>query len=82
MRCDAEAACCGPPPLPSEHLHPMTGFHQLATSENSSPGHPETPALSTSTKQKGSKCEKLKFEHSLVSFIIDVSDMKQQQKKT
>lgn len=58
MRCDAEAACCGPPPLPSEHPRPTTGFRQLATSENSSPGHPETPALSTNTKQNVSKCKK------------------------
>lgn len=49
MRCDAEAGCCGSPLLPSEHLRPTSGFRPLATSENNSPEHPETPAPSTST---------------------------------
>lgn len=58
MRCDAEAGCCGSPLLPSGHPHSMSGFRQSAMSENNSPERPETPALSTNTKQK---CHLLKF---------------------
>lgn len=60
MRCDAEAGCCGSPLLPSEHLHPMSGFHPSATSENNSQEHPETPALSVNKNGKVNTCKTIK----------------------